>query len=98
MAELANSKEGGKLSSNAGGDSSATDPSQPKQFLNGSAKLETGIPNINLGSVEIEFLRKYIFSHYVLHSFINSGRERGKYFFNDDRRRCVPSLLDQYCN
>jgi hypothetical protein len=64
MAELANSQEAGKFSPNAGGNSSGIgiDPSQPEQSANRSAKMETGIPSIDLGSVEIKFLR-ILFSH-----------------------------------
>ena len=66
MAEFANSQEAGKFSSNAGGDSSAVgiDPSQPEQSANRTAKMETGIPNINLGSVGIKLLRIFSSSHY----------------------------------
>ena len=65
MAELANSQEAGKFFSNAGGHSSALgiDPSQLEQSANRTANMETGIPNINLGSVGIK-LRIYFFSHY----------------------------------
>jgi hypothetical protein len=65
MAELANSQEAGKFSSSDDdGDSSAVgiDSSQPEQS-NRIAKMETGIPNIDLGSVGIKLLR-ILFSHY----------------------------------
>lgn len=66
MAELVNPREGGKLSVNTGSDSSGTgiDPSQPEQSSNCSAKMETEILNINLGFVEIKFLKEK-FSHYM---------------------------------
>jgi len=77
MAELAESQERGEISSSADGDSSETgsDPGEPEQSPNFRAKMGTGIPKIDLGSIEIEFLRKLFFSLtlYLLHSFINSG-------------------------
>ena len=64
MAELADSKERGEISSSAGSDSFGTgsDPSEPEQSPNSSAKMGTGIPKINLGSIEIKSLGN-IFSH-----------------------------------